>query len=222
MSTLLTPSLLAVPSLPAADLRSNLATWAVPNGLVPAVAARMRDLLPAEFYDLDFRGQVLQTTYFDTLDLDLRRARKKGERYLTLRIRQYGEGCNAAYALSAKTESEKFRTVLDPETAERLLDDLDPGLLWRLSPNLMDRLDELIGKAGLIPAATVHARRFAVEDDRDRLTLDCDVHTGAGKSLPLSVLEFKSADKGADLPDAVTTLRLPPVKLSKFLWATEV
>ena len=55
-----------MPPLPATDLRSNLATWAVPVQLLPAVGNWMHDVLPNESYDPHFRGQKLETTYFDT------------------------------------------------------------------------------------------------------------------------------------------------------------
>jgi hypothetical protein len=68
----------------------------------------------------------------------------------------------------------------------------------------------------------VCACRYAVEDDEDRLTLDGDVCTDAGKRLPFGVLEFKSNRPNAEAPDAVARLVLKPLKISKFLWATEV
>src|SRR5258708_5600506 len=106
-------------AFPAFDLRSNLATWAVPPGPVPAVARVMTEALPLEEFDAAFQGQDLETTYFDTRDFDLRRARNRGDKYLTLRIRCYQP--SDAYALSAKTEDAKYRIVLDSQTAEFLL-----------------------------------------------------------------------------------------------------
>src|SRR5262249_43680333 len=106
--------------LPARDLRSNLGTWAVPPALTPAVVALMREVLPCEPYDPEFHGQELETTYFDTLDFDLRKARRRGDQYLTLRLRRYRP--SEAYAISAKTETDKFRTEIEPEQAEAILD----------------------------------------------------------------------------------------------------
>ena len=42
---------------------------------------------------------------------------------------------------------------------------------------------------------TVCCRRYAVEDAERRLTLDCEVITDTGKTLPASALEFKAIDK---------------------------
>src|SRR5438270_7939929 len=95
-------------SLPATDLRRNVLTLAVASEHLPAAAACMRGLLPPEQYDPEFRGQVLETTYFDTRQFTLRKARARKKKYLTLRIRCYG--ANEQYALSAKTEEAKFRT----------------------------------------------------------------------------------------------------------------
>ena len=61
--------------LPANDLRTNLATWAVPPELVPAVASRMLDAMPRESFDPAFAGQQLETTYLDNADFALRKAR---------------------------------------------------------------------------------------------------------------------------------------------------
>jgi hypothetical protein len=61
-----------------------------------------------------------------------------------------------------------------------------------------------------------------VEDDQDRLTLDCWVYTDRYKHLAYGVLEYKSTDRQAAPPGRLTRLRLRPLKLSKFLWATEV
>ncbi len=108
--------------LPAESLRKNLATWAVPTDLLPAVANVLHDLLPNEPFDPNFRGQALETTYFDTAAYDLRKARLSKSRYLTLRIRCYESPDGAySYALSAKTESEKWRIELTPGHAELLL-----------------------------------------------------------------------------------------------------
>jgi hypothetical protein len=62
--------------------------------------------------------------------------------------------------------------------------------------------------------------RDAIEDNEDRFTLDVDVQTDLGKSLPFAVLEFKS-NEFKPLPAALLAIGLKPVKISKFLWATE-
>ncbi|HEV3259455.1 MAG TPA: hypothetical protein VG013_21495 [Gemmataceae bacterium] len=201
--------------LPTTTLRTNLGTWAVPTDRLPGVAGVLLDALPAEVYDPLFQGQALETTYFDTTGFDLRKARAGRDRYLTLRVRCYG---TASYALSAKTESEKWRAEIEPARAELLLagaaspaDDL-PG---RLRARLLE-----LGAEDLGPVVTVCCRRYAVEDDTDRLTLDVGVHTDAGKCLPFAVLEFKSTDTDGGPPGRLPALRLRPIKLSKFLWST--
>jgi hypothetical protein len=74
----------------------------------------------------------------------------------------------------------------------------------------------------------VQARRdgllphYAVEDDQDRLTLDCCVHTDRAKQLGYGVLEFKSTQPDETPPCRLIGLGLRPLKLLKFLWATEV
>jgi hypothetical protein len=210
--------------LPLTNPRSNVATRAVATCQLPAVAVAMRDALPLEPFDPGFRGQDLATTYFDTADFDLLKARRKGEKYLTLRVRCYSSAGGETYALSAKTESEKWRREISAESAEYLLrgvysasalDDLLPA-------NLLARLQELAGDKPLTPIVTVCGRRYAVEDDRDRLTLDVDVSTDTGKSLPFGVLEFKSTEADANLAGGITALGLRPLKISKVLWATEV
>jgi hypothetical protein len=205
--------------LPARDLRDNLGTWAVPACAVPAVAHALTACLPVELFDPTFHGQDLTTTYFDTPGFDLRKARNRGDRYLTLRIRAYQP--SNTYALSAKTEAAKFRLALDAATAEFLLaGHLGLGLEALLPGDLLARLGDLTHGATLLPVAAVGFRRYAVEDDVDRLTLDTDVHTDAGKPLWTNVLEFKSTRPDAVPPPAVAALDLKPMKLSKFLWAT--
>jgi hypothetical protein len=205
--------------LPAQDLRSNLATWAVPTRQIPAVAGRMRDLLPPETYDLAFAGQRLETTYFDTAGFALRAARKRGDRYLTLRIRCYQP--SDAYAFSAKTEAGKFRTFLDRGYAQNLLSggfqatDLD-----FLPPDLLARLLDVAGDRPLRPVVTVCFQRYAVEDADNRLTLDLDVATDTGKQFPSGVLEHKANYPQAGPNTIFPALGLRPIKLSKFLWAT--
>jgi hypothetical protein len=186
---------------------------------VPAVAAIMVDALPPESYDPGFNGQELATTYFDDADFDLRKARLKNDKYLTLRLRRYKAGDQEAYALSAKTEDTKWRVEVDAESAQFLLG--TPSYLVNYLPgDLAARYLELVGERPLLAVATVLARRYAVEDAQDRLTLDVDVATDAGKHLPFGVLEFKSSRKDAPLPDRFLSLRLRPLKLSKFLWST--
>src|SRR5438128_920663 len=109
----------AMAKLPATDLRQNVLTLAVPEERLPAVGFAMRALLPAEDFDPEFRGQYLQTTYFDTASFPLRKARRQSDQYLTIRIRCYATsqapGRNdpdGTYALSLKTESGKYRMEL--------------------------------------------------------------------------------------------------------------
>jgi hypothetical protein len=73
-------------SLP--TLRTNIATWAVPIEQIPAVTEIMLDSLPPEDYDPSFKGQELETTYFDTPRLELRKNRLNHDKYITLRVRQ--------------------------------------------------------------------------------------------------------------------------------------
>jgi hypothetical protein len=208
-------------NLPTQDLRSNLGTWAVPGGLAPAVAHVLTDALPIEPYDPAFRGQDLETTYFDTANRRFRKARRRGNKYLTLRIRHYLPRDD--YALSVKTEDQKFRIPIDPGTACYYLDSADlPPRKWGdlLPGNLLARLLELTGDEPVCPSVTICAKRFAVENDMDRLTLDMDVRTDTGLCLPAHVLEFKSTRAGQAPPDGLEPLGLRPIKLSKFLWST--
>jgi hypothetical protein len=220
-----------MPDLPTQDLRSNLATYAVPVCRAPAVAGAMLESLPREPYDPDFVGQSLATTYFDTAGLDLRKARRRGEKYLTLRVRCYRPAAGAGsarrqgptYALSVKTEGRKFRAEIPPALAEAVLSGAIyfPGRLSGLLPaDLQARLWELTDGQPLNPVVTVCARRYAVEDDQDRLTLDLDIATDTGKCLPTGILEFKSAQEGRPPPDPLAALGLRPIKVSKFLWST--
>lgn len=206
-------------ALPVHDLRRNLGTWAVPPALAPAVGRWMTDALFVEDYDPSFRGQALETTYFDTAAFDLRRARKRGGRYLTLRLRCYRD--SGTYALSAKTEDGKFRVPLDVQTAGALLaGGINAGLPGLLPDDLLTRLIELVEDRPLAAVVCVQFRRFAVEDEVDRLTLDLDIRTDTGKRLPAGVLEYKSQLPGAAPPSWAAALGLRPAKLSKFLWAT--
>jgi hypothetical protein len=209
--------------LPASDLRSNIGTWAVPTDRLPALGSWLHDVLPVEPYDPHFRGQKLETTYFDSPGFDLRKARLGKDRYLTLRLRCYEpEGGDEFYALSAKTESQKFRKELPAADAERYLQSgNEPGLLAELPADLQARALELTGDRGLVAVALVRCRRYAVEDGGDRYTLDVGVRADTGKRLPFHVLEYKSTDPRARPPARLGRFGLRPVKLSKFLWATQ-
>jgi hypothetical protein len=205
------------------DLRRNIATWAVPYAKAPAVGACMVDLLATEKWDPNFGGQRLETYYFDTRALALRAARWRGNRYLTLRLRCYDEGpLGEAYALAAKTEDQKFRTMVKPSDADAILAGHYPDWPQDLLPgDLLARFLDLVGEADILPVVKVCCRRFAVEESQDRLTLDVDITTDTGKWLPAGVLEFKSTDKQTALPQFAYLLGLRPMKLSKFLWATD-
>jgi hypothetical protein len=213
-------------SLPATDLRSNVGTWSVPNWRLPSVAKEMLSLLESEKYDPDFRGQYLQTTYFDTKDFSLRKARLRGRKYVTLRIRCYAPSSGAgnsypegSYAISAKTELQKYRQQLDSRCAESLLSaGIQPAsLVGIMQPDIIARISDLSIGETLQPIATVCFNRFAVEDERHRLTLDIDIKADTGWSYASHVLEQKSTDQNAR-PLLNTPLR--PIKLSKFLWVT--
>jgi hypothetical protein len=108
---------------------------------------------------------------------------------------------------------------IDAATAHQL--PTDAQLPGRLPAHLRARLTEL-GADELVPVVTICGHRYAVEDDQDRLTLDCCVRTDRGKQLGYGVLEFKSTKPNDTPPRRLIGLRLRPLKLSKFLWATEV
>ena len=84
---------------------------------------------------------------------------------------------------------------------------------------MLARLLELADNTPVKPVVCVLCRRYAVENDQDRATLDSCVRTNTGKHLPFNVLEFKSTEPD-DPPEPLAALR--PIKLSKFLWATAV
>jgi hypothetical protein len=214
---------------PTTDLRSNIATWAVQPHAVPATVAQMLDSLQPEQFDPSFFGQYLQTTYFDTAGFALRKARAAKQSYLTLRLRAYSPSAAAGgqyptpvFALAAKTEDTKSRTAIAPTVAKALLQEPTPDLLGQvLSPDLLARLLALIGAEPLLPAVTCTAQRYAVEDHTSRLTLDINVATDTGKHLPFNVLEFKSTHHSPAPPGRLPLAGMRPIKLSKFLWATD-
>jgi hypothetical protein len=205
--------------LPAQDLRTNLATWSVLPEFVPAVARRMLNLLPAEQYDPVFAGQQLVTTYFDTYGRALRAARKRGDRYLTLRVRHYQPG--DTFALSVKTEMGKFRVEVSPWRAKKIIEyGFDAFHFELLPPHLVARIYEHSDGELLQAVVDVHFRRYAVEDADNRLTLDIGIETDTGKCFPCEVLEHKATDPDASPYAVLAALGLRPIKLSKFLWAT--
>jgi hypothetical protein len=216
------PVSLSLP-LPAQDLRTNIGTWAVSDHQLPALAYALTSAsggLPTEKFDPRFLGQRLETTYLDTRDFVLRKARVKGDKYLTLRIRCYSaEGGSGMYALSAKTEFGKYRLTLESNAAEDILANGFGQQFWNLLPSdLIARLMDLAGEDVPVPVVAVCFKRYTVENDTDRLTLDIDIHTDTGKQLPFNVLEYKTTADKPTWPFYVTTLR--PIKLSKFLWST--
>jgi hypothetical protein len=204
------------------DLRINLGTWAVPAWQLPAVSHFMHDALPNESFDPHFHGQRLETTYFDTAKGLLRKARRAGDKYITLRVRCYQppEG-DEFYALSAKTENQKFRTPITPDTAHALVAGANPfpGVAELLPADLGARLLDISREDELEPCVRVTCRRYAIEDDQDRFTLDTGIHTDLGKIMTYAVLEFKSTRR-KKAPTALRSINLHTIKLSKFLWAT--
>lgn len=199
---------------PAKDLRSNIGTWAIPAHAVPSIAHTMLSQLPTESFDPTFEGQRIRTTYLDTKDFTLRKARLHGDKYLTIRVRQYERDGKCTYALSAKTESQKYRILIDEKLANSLTSPR-PDARPPLPPDLLARLIELAGYDQIIPVVTVEFHRYAVENKEDRFTLDVDIATDTGKRMPCNVLEFKSTNKDCDC-----SMPYRPIKLSKFLWAT--
>jgi hypothetical protein len=206
------------------DLRTNLATWAVPVEHIPALTQVLVESLPAEDYDPAFEGQRLATTYLDTQSLELRKNRLFHGKYITLRVRCYRLYGDEAYALSAKTEDEKFRTDITPAQAEGLLagENVMPVLANLLPGRLYARLVDVAHDEPVRPIVCVHCRRYAREDEHDRLTLDVGVSTDTGRALPYAVCEFKSTRPAAETPPALDAIPIRPMKLSKFLWALDV
>jgi hypothetical protein len=212
--------------LPTTDLRQNVLTLAIPNDRLPAVAGVMRRILPAEEFDPGFEGQYLQTSYFDTRDFQLRKARLHADKYCTIRIRYYVPAerpglhpPRGAYALAAKTEKEKYRQEIEPDLAEILIRRGFPDY-GPFPGHLRARLIELTGGDRLIPLVTVCFTRYAVEDETDRITVDCDIRTSNGKVFPTNVLENKTTSRPAEPRPELLALGCAPIKLSKFLWAT--
>jgi hypothetical protein len=212
--------------VPDGPLRGNIASWCVSGHCLPAAGVAMIGLMPVEPFDPLFHGQSLKTIYFDTTHFLLRKARKQARQYLTLRLRCYESplGSPDVYALSAKTESEKWRQEIDPQLAEWVEHSGPiPVAFWLgiLPPNLQARLIALVDETPLVPVVQVCCHRYAVEDAQQRLTLDVHTKTDRGKCLDFNVLEFKSTDWTDPAPGAITALQLRPLKLSKFLWSTE-
>jgi hypothetical protein len=217
-----------VKATPANVIRDNFGSWAVPPCAVPAVAHMMTDLWHPEPFDQEFYGQYLQTTYFDTQSRSLRKARLKGDRYCTLRLRAYhpaqgagGDYPSGRYAVSVKTEEEKDRFDITPALATALLHSPPEALfdifVTILSPTMLARLWDVSNGEPLMPVFTVLVHRFAVEDEDDRLTLDVEIHDDLGCKLPYGVLEFKSASNGT-IPPAIQLIPgIRPVKMSKYL-----
>jgi hypothetical protein len=209
-----------MPPLTAQDLRTNIATWSVMPELTPAVARRMFTMMPLESYDPAFAGQQLETTYLDNRTFDLRKARKRGERYLTVRVRHYLP--TDTYAFSAKTESGKFRVALAADEAKCIIRfGCKAYSLKFLPPDLLARLLDLTQeREELRPVTTIRFQRYAVENMNERLTLDIGIETDTGKCFPCEVLEQKG-ENPEDAPYPIFfSLGLRPIKLSKFLWAT--
>jgi hypothetical protein len=210
--------------IPTQDLRTNYGTWAVRACQLPAIGHFMHDALPNEEYDPHFYGQALETTYLDTQHFDLRKARLDKDKYLTLRVRCYAaRDLPDAYALSAKTEDQKFRAEIPDAVAEALVsgEDVTGPLGSYLPGDLLARLLELTSGKPVRPVVRINCQRYAIEDDEDRFTLDVDVRTDLGKVMPYGVLEFKSTQKKTP-PKALLAIGLHPLKLSKFLWSTRV
>jgi hypothetical protein len=216
--------------LPATDMRRNVLTLAISPCELPAVAYRMTQLLPAEQYDRTFKGQHLETTYFDTAAFDLRAARLK-KKYLTLRIRCYRARQSGTayrpedsytYALSAKTQDQKYRRELPSADAEYYLTNgIQPDELGKVLPgDLLARAIDLLDGEPLLPIVRIDFTRYAVESETDRLTLDTEIKTNTGKVFPTNILEAKTTDGGAKSLPEIEALPYPRVKLSKFLWAT--
>jgi hypothetical protein len=130
-------------------------------------------MLPSEAFDPNFQGQNLDTTYFDTQDLEQRKNRALHSRYITLRLRCYQGRRAESYAFSAKTEQEKFRAPLTPSQVHSLL---APGaaiagiLADILPPHLNAGLLEISHDEPLLASALVCCLPYAVEDDVDRYT----------------------------------------------------
>jgi hypothetical protein len=201
------------------ELPRNACKYAVKPCHLPALGHWMHDYLPNESYDPHFQGQHLHTTYFDTEKFQLRKARVKADRYVTLRIRAYPTG---TYYLQAKTDDEKVRVELAPDTAHAYLTGiLPPGSLQSLLPaQVFARLLEMIDSDDeLLPVVKIAYRRYAIEGSQERITLDTDVTTDTGKCLPFAVLEIKG-DEPPDTPALFAAMELRPIRLSKFLWST--
>jgi hypothetical protein len=214
--------------LPATDLRQNVATLGVRAEQLPALTRAMLRLLPPEDYDPDFQGQYLQTSYFDTPGFALRKARLKKDKYCTVRIRCYAPSQSPGrnypegrYALSAKTEDGKFRVELPDDQAEAALRGDFNAVEDYLPPDLLARLYDLTEGDLLSVATVICFTRYAVESTTDRLTLDCSIHAGLEKCFPFTgVLEVKTTARPYEPPQELLNLGLLPLRLSKFLWAT--
>ena len=116
------------------------------------------------------------------------------------------------------SEDAKFRVAIATNADAILAGDFKT-IAKLLLADLLARLLELADSTPVKPVVCVQCRRYAVENAQDRLTLDCNIRTDNGKGMPHAVLEFKSTEPD-EPPEPLAALR--PIKLSKFLWATEV
>lgn len=202
-----------------APIRPTGGKYAVPTEQLPWVAKLMLNVpgLSLEKYDPLFQGQVLHTYYLDTPEFDLRKARAEKEIYITLRVRCYHSFLGKDYALDAKTDKGKWKGVLSEEQAQGLID--NTLVVQGLLPGDLQAKLLSITQESLLPVVKIHSKRYAVENEVDRITLDTNVYSDTGKILPCSVLEWKSMG-GDPAPLAVKNAGLRPMKMSKYLWST--
>jgi hypothetical protein len=125
--------------------------------------------------------------------------------------------CVPTHGIPRRSDSRAPAPRNPPEAASSLAGNFN-ALARQLAADLLARFREL-ADTPVKPVVCVQCRRYAVENDEDRLTLDTCVHTDTGTHLPFNVLEFNSTEPD-DPPEPLTALR--PIKLSKFLWATKV
>lgn len=205
-------------SAEAEEIDRTVAKYRVAACCVPALAGIMLEHLDADEYDPTFRGQVIESTYFDTPTAALLNAKQAHVSYVVLRLRSYPDG---SHFLEAKSGSAKYRAPLTEDQAAGLTGGIDPlPLVAELLPDVAEQLATLVTGQALAPCSTVTYRRYARETGGTRMTLDTVIRTAGGKAYPDAVLEIKREGPGPQVPD-LSGLMVTPIDLSKFVWSVE-